>query len=372
MRSALWAIAMVWTLALQLWAADAPPANKLANAVILDEIGVKNLNIELVEAEERDFEETLFTLGRIGVRPGRSAVVSSRIPGRAVSVHGMPDHPVEQGEPLVVVESRQPGNPPPQVTLTAPMSGVISEMSVSLGEPVSPEKSLLTIIDLSSVYGIAAVPEHLASRIKPGLAARIRVPGWPDRHWEAKVEHIGVLADNKAGSIEAAFLIDNPGSLLKPGMRAEFSIVTKMRQGVMSVPRSALQGDAGNRFVFVADDTVPNAFLRAPVQTGAINAEYVEIVAGLFPGDKVVARGGYFLAFAGKGNVSLKEALDAAHGHEHNDDGSEITAQQSGSAAVQGHEHGLGSLTIFSLVGNAVLLALLIGSSMRKRVSEEK
>ena len=107
-------------------------------------------------------------------------------------------------------------------------------------------------------------------------------------------------------------------------MRAEFSIVLSKREGVMSVPRAALQGDAPNRFVYV-EGLRPEERLRenARARSAQMNDRFVEITSGLLPGDEVVTRGAYSLAFAGKGSVSLKEALDAAHGHEHNEDGSE-------------------------------------------------
>ena len=57
-----------------------------ANTVILDDTGVKNLRIETVEAEETEFEETVFALGRIQIAPANRAVVSSRVPGRAISM----------------------------------------------------------------------------------------------------------------------------------------------------------------------------------------------------------------------------------------------------------------------------------------------
>ena len=99
----------------------------------------------------------------------------------------------------------------------------------------------------------------------------------------------------------------------------------KKRAGVMSLPRSALQGDAANRFVYVKDFDLPNAFVKTPVVVGEINDRSVEIVSGLLPADEVVTHGAYSLAFAGGGSVSLKEALDAAHGHEHAEDGSELS-----------------------------------------------
>lgn len=353
-------------------ASDSAKDLKLANTVVLDPIAVKNLGIETVTAQEQTFQETIFALGRIDVRPGFSAVLSSRIPGRALEVKALPDHEVAKGDPLVIVESRQPGDPPPSVTLNAPISGIVSEILVEPGEPVSAEKALLRIIDLKSVYGIARIPESLASKMREGLKTVVRVPGWPGEEWHTQVEHQGALADAESGTLEAAFHIDNQNLKLRPGMRAEFSVVIGARENVMSIPRSALQGDPAQRFVFVADDSIPHAFIKAPVEIGAINERFVEIKRGLFPGDKVVTQGAYWLAFAGKGTVSLKEALDAAHGHEHNPDGTELSPGQRASAGktqTGPPQHGFKALTIFSLAGNAVLLVLLgvLGFAARRR-----
>ena len=140
----------------------------------------------------------------------------------------------------------------------------------------------------------------------------------------------------------------------------------------MSIPKVALQGDALNRFVYVKDYDLPHAFVKSPIQIGATNDRFVEVLGGLIVGDEVVTTGAYSLAFAGKGSVSLKEALDAAHGHEHNEDGSEVTgAKKTANANGAGHEHGEGSqhlstLTLFSLTSNGLLLVLLIVAMRNK------
>ena len=132
----------------------------------------------------------------------------------------------------------------------------------------------------------------------------------------------------------------------------------------MAVPRSAIQGDASGRFVYVKDFELKNAFVKAPVVIGEQNERYVEIASGLFPGDEVVTKGAYSLAFAGKGSVSLKEALDAAHGHPHNEDGSEIgEGDNSSGGGHEGHAHGnegMSKLTVFFAGTSLILLALLI------------
>lgn len=336
------------------------------NTVILSESSEKNLGIETVEAEETTFEETVFALGRIEVLPGKRAIVSSRIPGRAFSVLALPDQEVDVGEELMWVESRQPGDPPPTVMLASPMAGRIAKVDIAVGQPITPDQSLIEIVDLDVVEASARVPEHLASKLKKGLRAHIRVPGFPDKPFEADLAHIGAYAEGESGTLEAAFHVQNPENLLVPGMRAEFNIVISNREDVMSVPRAAIQGDASGRFVYIKDYELEHAYVRTPVVLGASNHDMVEVKKGLLAGDEVVVRGAYALAFAGKGSVSLKEALDAAHGHPHNEDGTEMSKEQIAAAQDGGHAHehdeagGWSRMTTFFAASTALLLVLLI------------
>lgn len=350
---------------------------RLANTVILDEAGVKNLRIETVEAEETTFEDTLFALGRIAVLPGQKAIVSSRIPGRAIAVQALPDHEVKAGDELVSVESRQPGDPPPTIKITAPMSGLIAKVDIAIGQPVSPDQSLIEILNLDEVEATAHVPEHLMGKLAKGQPAHIRVPGLPNQVFEAELAHLGAYANAESSTVEAAFHVKNPGHLLRPGMRAEFNVVLSQRENVMSIPRAALQGDVASRFVYVKDFDLEHAFVKVPVVVGQMNDRFVEITSGLLPGDEVVTRGGYSLAFAGKGSVSLKEALDAAHGHEHNEDGTEKSGSPASAEGEHGHEHGdddhdhgssqWNTLTLFFAASTAVLLVLLIVATLRRK-----
>jgi multidrug efflux pump subunit AcrA (membrane-fusion protein) len=310
-------------------------ALRAADPIILDAAGVANLRLETAPAATGDFEETVFALGRIEVFPGRRAVISSRIPGRAVEVHVTHDHFIKQGDLAVVVESRQFEDPPPTVRLTAPISGLVSATHIVPGEPVSPDKILAEILDLSDVYAIARVPEHLAGRLRSGQKARISVAASGET-FLADLEHLGAVADPATGTVEAAFHVPNPKLALRPGMRAEFSIVVATRSEITTVPRSALQGDPATRFVYVKHFDLPNAFIKTPVIVGQTNDQSVEIIRGLFPADEVVTQGAYSLAFVGGGTISLKAALDAAHGHEHAADGSEL---KPGAATAHDHDH---------------------------------
>jgi cobalt-zinc-cadmium efflux system membrane fusion protein len=88
---------------------------------------------------------------------------------------------VKKGDNLVLVESRQPGDPPPSIWLTAPADGTIISVNTSLGSPVEPTEKLAEFADLSTLYLIATVPQATAGKIKQGTEAKIRFPIRPDK-----------------------------------------------------------------------------------------------------------------------------------------------------------------------------------------------
>lgn len=316
----------------------ADAADPSQNTVILDEIGIKNLQIKTVMVTERDFQKTVFAIGRVEEIPGNQYAVSSRIPGRAVEMNAFIGDRVKKGQTLVKVESRQPGDPPPTIELKALRDGLVVNTHVLLGQPVEPGTELFDISNRSEMWVIAQIPEQVASGIVPGTKAHISFPALGGDPIIAELLRFGVQANRSAGAVEGVFKVPNPDEKLQPGMRAEFEIVVETRKNVLAVPEESLQGDPANRVVYVKDFELPNAFVRAPVVTGQTGAGMVEIKQGLFPGDEVVTRGSYSLGFVGNDSgISLKEALDAAHGHEHAADGSEL---EPGEEAEDEHDHG--------------------------------
>ena len=350
--------------------------DRATNTIILDEAGVKNLNIETEMVEERDFETTVFAVGRIEELPENRAVLSSRIAGRVVELKAFVGDTAKKGDVLAKVESRQPGSPPPVIDLISPMDGIVVESHARLGEPVEPNQEMLDISNRTRMWAVAKIPENEAAAIGPGAKARIHIPSLGNELIKAELVKYGVEADRETGTVDGIFILENEGGRMTPGMRAEFSIVTKKRDFVMAVPREAVQGDPTKRVVFVEDFDLPNAYVKVPVVLGEKNDRYFEVVQGLFPGDEVVTHGSYSLSFAsGGGGLSLKEALDAAHGHEHAEDGSELTEADK-KAGEDGHAHAEdenGPAGMFDMVIRiwaaiaTVLLLVCLQGLLRKR-----
>lgn len=353
-------------------------ADRAANTIILSEQGVANLRIETTEATERNFEDVFFSIGRIEALPNSRSVISSRIPGQITKINAFIGDRVQRGDVLINVESRQPGNPPPVIQLEARSSGMVLASHANLGESVEPDKELLDIVDLGKVWAVAKVPEAEAGRLKLGTTARVKIMATGGKTVEGKLLRFGAEADRNTSTIDAIFELENPDFVIRPGMRAEFSIITSSREDVLSIPRSAVQGDPSDRVVFVKDFDLDNAYIKTPLRLGAKNDLFIEVVGGLFPGDEVVTNGAYALSFAGGGGgPSLKEALDAAHGHEHNEDGSEMTdadkSTESGEDGHEGHNHaasgGFNKLILMWALIATVLFLISFQTNLRRKKS---
>ncbi|MBW7895426.1 MAG: efflux RND transporter periplasmic adaptor subunit [Opitutaceae bacterium] len=358
--------------------------------VLLTEQGVKNLGLQTVTVEAADFEHTAFALGRTEAIPENRSVLSSRISGRVLENRLRLGAFVTKGEKLVLIESRQPGNPPPMIWLTAPADGTVIAVNTKLGAPVEPANSLAEIADLRTLHFVATMPQAVAGKLTPGTRARIRFPVHPEQEFTGALlrrspadaahaldQDITIRGDDDAdadlNTVGVVFTVDNPANLLRINMSGECTVILEIRDNVMSVPRAAVQGGPSNRHVYVRHMSIPHAFDRVSVRTGLSNDESVEIVDGLFPGDEVVTRGSYSLGFAGAGGgPSLKEALDSAHGHEHNEDGSEMTADQKAAAGTADgdhdhHHHDVGLREFFFMAATGILAVLLVITSLRRR-----
>ncbi|MEO8438893.1 MAG: efflux RND transporter periplasmic adaptor subunit [Spartobacteria bacterium] len=275
-----------------------------------------NLGVKVEEAELRTIEKTLSAIGAIEAIPTRSAVVSSRIAGRVASISVVSGDKVTKGQTLVEVESRQVGNPPPRVPYAAPIDGVVTTVEAALGAPVEPDKNLLEVVDLSEVYAEGRIFEGQVAAVKAGQKVRVYVESFPDEVFEGMVDVVSGALDPESRTLRIWAKLKNPDGKLRPNMRARLSIVTSEADSVIAVPHSAILGEAGNLFAFVQSDDKGLTYERRPVVVGTKDDRYVEIIEGIYPGDKVVTLGNYQLQYV----VPTKPAASGGHeaaDHEH-------------------------------------------------------
>jgi cobalt-zinc-cadmium efflux system membrane fusion protein len=313
----------------------------------------KNLALVVEEAQLRTLEKTILVFGQIETIPDHAAAVSSRITGRVTSVKVSDGESVKKGQVVVEVESLQLGDPPPRVTYNAPIEGVIVDRHAVVGDSVEPNKHLMEIVDLSEVYAEGRIFEGQVAAIKTGQKVRVSVESYPKEDFTGTVDLISGTLDAETRTLKVWVRIKNPDLKLRPNMRARLNIVTAEADSAVTVPLSAILGEAGNLFVFVQSDTDELVFEKKTVVIGLKDDRYAEVIEGVFPSDKVVTLGNYQLQYVTTRKLVAKTA-------EGGDTNAPAVAHNEEAA---NHEHS-GATTSPLLWMGVVLAALLMANAI--------
>ncbi|MBZ9997628.1 efflux RND transporter periplasmic adaptor subunit [Mesorhizobium sp. BH1-1-4] len=132
-------------------------------------------------------------------------------------------------------------------TIYAPIDGIVLTRSVDPGQTVasSLQAPVLFVIaaDLRNMELVAAVDEADIGAVKSGQHARFTVDAFPDRPFDAEIRDISYASVTTDGVVtyNARLEVDNNELLLRPGMTATVSVVTREAKGVLTVPSSAFR-----------------------------------------------------------------------------------------------------------------------------------
>jgi multidrug efflux pump subunit AcrA (membrane-fusion protein) len=255
----------------------------------------KNLEIRTAEAAIQPIEKTIKATGVVQPIPGTRETVSSRIAGRVAELRASLGQARKKGEVLLVLEARQIAETPIRVPVTAPRSGKVARLNVIEGDAVEPGTAMVEIADYREVFAVAKVYESQIGRISVGMPARVRTPVLRNVELESRVASIGSEVDPASRTVDVWVRVKNPEERLKINMNVNVHLLAEVAEETITVPRSAVLGQAGEKFVFVEEG---NDYLRTPVVTGIENDKWIEVVEGLAPGDVVVTQGNYQLQFA--------------------------------------------------------------------------
>jgi RND family efflux transporter MFP subunit len=144
---------------------------------------------------------------------------------------------------------------------------------------IAPIDNLIADIDL--------VGPELA-RVRPGQPVRIEHYAFEKTVMMGKVLRLSPAMDATTHSFRAEVEVDNTARLLRPGMFIQATIVTDRHEDVAVVPRDAVTERAGRDVVFVIDGQRAR---RQEVSLGLRNDDWIEVIDGVTPGERVVVRG---------------------------------------------------------------------------------
>ncbi len=171
------------------------------------------------------------------------------------------------------------------VVIPAPIDGFVSERIADLGEYVSPQQKVVTIVRTNPLRIRIDIPEQAIPEVKVGQSVSITTSAWPDKNFAGRVARIApnVSATSRTLTVEAE--IENSGGGLKPGQFATVRILQERAEPAVLVPARAVVNEAGVSRVYVIKDGHAEQRL---VQTGQTDGDLIEIRSGI-AADELVA-----------------------------------------------------------------------------------
>jgi Cu(I)/Ag(I) efflux system membrane fusion protein len=192
----------------------------------------------------------------------------------------------------VITEVERSGRPQPILRISTPSGGVIRTLSVRSGMTLAQGQTLAEISGLATVWLNVAVPEAMAGLVRNGQAATVTLSAFPGERFGGRVSAILPEATADSRTLTARIELANGGSRLRPGMFGQVAFGGAATPALL-VPSEAVIRTGRRTLVMLAQ---PGGRYRpAEVQVGREGGERTEILAGLQPGEQVVASGQFLL-----------------------------------------------------------------------------
>lgn len=177
------------------------------------------------------------------------------------------------------------------ITLTAPMSGVVSEIGVREGQTTTAGMLLVRINGTRSVWVEVSLPPGGAAGA--GTSAQVSSDSLPGRTFTGTIDALLPQVDAGTRTQRARIVLDNPDGELAPGMFVQVVLQPEASREAVLVPTGAVIADGDQMRVIMQGQA--GRFVPVIVRTGHSAGGMTEILSGLSGGEKVVASGQFLI-----------------------------------------------------------------------------
>jgi HlyD family secretion protein len=181
----------------------------------------------------------------------------------------------------------------------APLDGIVTARNFDVGAVVRPEvdgdsSPLLTIVQVSRVRVVVAVPDRDATLLDKGDPVTFRPDALPDRTYQGTISRTAVAENN--GTLRAEIDLDNADGRLRPGQAGPVTITLEDHPGTLTIPMSAIPevGDGPEpRGSYSCYRIEGGQTVRTSIRLGVMNPDthLAEVLDGLSEGDTIVVDG---------------------------------------------------------------------------------
>lgn len=184
-----------------------------------------------------------------------------------------------------------------EVPVKAPISGLVVEQNVAVGQFIQPGSTQCFMIsDVNTVWVLVNVYQKDLPYVHVGDTVSIQTDAYTDL-FHGRISYIAASLDPNTRTLQARIETTNQGGKLKKDMYVTATVNAGQIKNALVLPDAAILRDNENQ-PFVYSEATANQFGRRSVTLGESVGGKTEITSGLKPGDKVIGNGSLFLQFA--------------------------------------------------------------------------
>ena len=166
--------------------------------------------------------------------------------------------------------------------IRSPRKAILTYINNQVGAQVSQGTQVAVISDLSHFKVEGEIADTYGDRVAAGGRAIVKIG---NEKLEGIVSSVTPLSKNGVISFTVQLVEDN-NKRLRSGLKTDVYVMNAVKEDVMRIANASYYVGRGEYELFVQDSD--NEIIKRKVQLGDSNFEYVEVVSGLQPGDKVV------------------------------------------------------------------------------------
>ncbi len=181
------------------------------------------------------------------------------------------------------------------LTLSSPVSGIVTRRMVAQGQMVQAGMPLLEVADLSTVWVDADIYQYELPWIKVGQPVEMSLQYLPGETFPGKIDYLYPYLKENTRTARVRLRFPNPRLQLKPEMFAQVQIKSPVTKEAVVVPTDAVLDTGLKQHVFIA--LGGGKFLPREVKLGVYGNgnHYREVLAGLKGGEEVVTSAQFML-----------------------------------------------------------------------------
>lgn len=176
-------------------------------------------------------------------------------------------------------------------TITSPISGVINQKFINVGEMAMVGAPLFTVVNTNSIKVEVGLTEFDIGKVSVGQEVKISLSANPDEEFLGHIYYVSKVADDSK-KFPVKIQIENKDGRIKAGMVAKIDIITFQEDNALIIPKESIFYQNGEQRIYAVEDSTVKI---KTIKTEPVNEKELKVIEGLTEGEEIIIQGNFNL-----------------------------------------------------------------------------